>query len=237
MLCSMSPSTTFSVTHFRPRREGPEVLIQDVVAGQIPELFGPGPDSWAAASVPLGAGMPDLVVVSYNPQVLALANIELSDTQILAYLRAVGKVRIETIAQKVRTPEKKLRPRLAYLVEASAVENWSDTFSLSPAWRQILPEIITIEVKVSKWQRAVEQAARNRIFAHLSFVALPAKIAKRVKAEALFGNLGIGLISVSDDSSVVVLRKPRRTRPTVWTYYYQLASILARSRRTDAFYR
>ena len=29
-------------------------------------------DSWTAASLPLGAGIPDLVIVSYEPQVLAL---------------------------------------------------------------------------------------------------------------------------------------------------------------------
>jgi len=228
----MSPlADPIPVTQFRPRREGPEAVIQDIVACQIPELFSTSPDSWTAASVPLGAGIPDLVVVSYNPQVLALATVELSDAQILAYLRAVGKVRIETIARKVRTSEKKLRPRLTYLIEASAIENSSNTFSLSPAWRHILPEIITIEVKVSKWQRAVEQAARNRIFAHLSYVALPAKIAQRIRTQASLGNLGIGLISVSEDGAASVIKKPRRTRPMVWTYYYQLASILARSRQ------
>ncbi|HUX09828.1 MAG TPA: hypothetical protein VMW51_04245, partial [Terriglobia bacterium] len=87
MLYSMSSlADPIPVTQFRARRHGPEALIQDIVACQIPELFCPSPHSWAAASVPLGAGIPDLVVVSYNPQVFALANIELSDAQILAYL-------------------------------------------------------------------------------------------------------------------------------------------------------
>jgi len=218
------------VTQFRPRRHGPEAIIQDIVAGQIPELFCPSPHSWTAASVPLGAGIPDLVVVSYNPQVFALANIELSDAQILAYLRAVGKARLETIAMRMGTSPKKLTDRLTCLMDGSAIETSSNTFSLSPPWRQILPEIITIEVKVSKWQRAIEQAARNRIFAHLSFVAFPDKIAQRVRTQASLRDLGIGLVSVSKDGAACVIRKPRRTRPTVWTYYYQLASLLARSR-------
>ena len=42
------------VTQFRPRRHGPEAMIQDIVAGQIPQLFCPSPHSWTAASVPLG---------------------------------------------------------------------------------------------------------------------------------------------------------------------------------------
>ena len=231
MACPMSPvADSIPVTQFRPRRHGPEAIIQDIVAGHIPELFCPSPQSWTAASVPLGVGIPDLVVVSYNPQVFALANIELTDAQILAYLRAVGKARLETIAQRMGTSPKKLGDRLTRLVEASAIETTSNTFSLSPPWRQILPEIITIEVKVSKWQRAIEQAARNRIFAHLSFVALPEKIAQRIRKQASLGDLGIGLISVSENGAAAVIRKPRRTHPTVWTYYYQLASLLARSR-------
>lgn len=203
--------------------------MQDIVAGKIPELFRPSPYSWTAASVPLGAGIPDLVVVSYNPRVLALTNIDLVDAQILAYLRAVGKARLETIAQRMGMSPKKVSDRLSRLLDAAAIETSSSTFSLAPNWRQILPEIIAIEVKVSNWQRAIEQAARNRIFAHLSLVALPDKIAQRVRTQTLFGRLGIGLISVSEDGAASVIRKPRRTRPTVWAYYYQLASYLARS--------
>ncbi len=204
--------------------------MQDVVAGQIPELFRPRPNSWTAASVPLGAGTPDLVVVSYHPQVYALSNVQMTDAQILAYLRAVGKARLETIADRMGTSPRKLSGRLSCLVDAEAVKTSSNVFSLSPLWRQILPEIITIEVKVSKWQKAIEQAARNRIFAHLSFVALPEKVVQRVRREPVFGELGIGLISVGDNGAVKVVRKPRRRAPIVWTYYYHLASLLARSR-------
>ena len=208
--------------------------MQDVIVHRIPELFRPSSNSWTAASLPLGAGIPDLVVVSYDPQVFALANVDLTAAQILAYLRAVGKVRLETIAERMGTSPEKLSSRLANLVEAEAVATSANTFSLAPLWRKILPEIITIEVKVANWKRAVEQAARNRIFAHLSFVALPEKVANRVREEPLLGLLGIGLISVSEEGSARVIRKPCRRRPTVWTYYYQLASILARSRSAHA---
>jgi DNA-binding Lrp family transcriptional regulator len=215
---------------FRARRHGPEALMQDIVAGQISGLFCPSQNSWTAASVPLGAGIPDLVVVSYCPQVFALANAELTDAQILAYLRAVGKARLETIAERMGTSPKKLSNRLSCLVDAEAIETSSNTFSLSPLWRQILPEIITIEVKVSNWQKAIEQAARNKIFSHLSFVALPESVAYRVRTEPQIRNLGIGLISVSEGTTATVIKRPRRRQPIVWTYYYQLASILARSR-------
>jgi len=219
-----------AVTRFRPRRQGPEDLLQDIVAGHVPGLFIRNVHSWTAASLPLGAGIPDLIVVSYHPQVFALTNVDLTDAQILAYLRAVGKARLETIAERIGSPPKKMSARLSGLINAEAVTTTANSFSLSPVWRQILPEIITIEVKISNWQRAIEQAARNRIFAHLSFVALPEKVAERLRTEPLLHDLGIGLIAVSENAGAVVIRKARRTRPTVWTYYYRLASMLARSR-------
>lgn len=231
MVCPMpTVPESATLTQFRPRRQGPEALIEDIVAGQIPKLFRPSPHSWIAASLRLGAGIPDLVVASYHPQVFALANVKLIDAQILAYLRGVGKARLETIAERMGASPKKLNCSLSSLVDAEAIEASSNTYSLSLLWKEILPEIITIEVKVSNWQRAIEQAARNRIFAHVSFVALPEKIAQRVRTEPLLCTLGIGLISVSEDANAAVIKKPRRRSPTVWTYYYRLASILARSR-------
>ena len=215
---------------FRPRRRGPEALIQDTVAEQIPKLFYSSPNLWTAASLPLGAGIPDLIVVSYCPEVFALASVHLSDAHILAYLRAVGKARLETIAERIFTSPQKLKYRLATLVDAEAIERSSNTFSLAPLWRKILPEITTVEVKVSNWQRGIQQAARNRVLAHRSFLALPEKVAQRVRKESFVGDLGIGLISVSEDDIATVIKKPRRSSTNVWMYYYRLASILARSR-------
>lgn len=186
-------------------------------------------DVWTAASLPLGAGVPDLVVACYHREVLALAHVDISYSEILAYLRVVGRARLGTIAERLRRPERAVRRRLEALVDARALSVSGDVFILPQLWRRILPEIVTIEVKVSDWQRAVEQAARNRIFAHRSYVALPQRTAQRVRTEPLFGRLGLGVIGVTDENTVEIIRKPRRTQPVVWTYYYKLASILARS--------
>lgn len=223
---AISENTT---KQFRARREGPEAYIQDVVVNNLSRLLNPTMDRWTAASLPLGAGIPDLVVVSYEPQVFALANIELKGAEILAYLRAVGKARLGTITERIGGSPGILSRSLNNLVEAEAVMSSSNTFSVTPIWRQILPEIVTIEIKVANWQKAIEQAARNRIFAHMSYVALPERVSQRVRTEQVFRTLGIGLISVADDGSAITIRKPRRRCPAVWTYYYQLASILARS--------
>jgi hypothetical protein len=223
-------SSIHEMTQFRPVRPGPESIIQDLVAKRI-SSFITTTDAhiWSAASLPLGAGVPDLVVASYHREVLALANVDIPHSEILAYLRVVGRARPETIAERLRTPEKAVRKRLEALVDARALSVSDDVFILPPLWKNILPEIVTIEVKVSNWQRAIEQAARNRIFAHRSYVALPLRTAERVRIEPLFRQLGLGLIGVAENKTIKVIRKPRRRQPVVWTYYYKVASALARS--------
>jgi hypothetical protein len=230
MLSTIPMLSTPEITQFRPRRPGPESVIQETVEKRVYSFIAPtDADVWTAAALPLGAGVPDLVVASYHRDVLALAHVDISHSEILAYLRVVGRARLDTIAERLQIPEKAAQKRLEALLDARALSVSDDVFILPPLWRHILPEIVTIEVKVSDWRRAVEQAARNRIFAHRSYVALPQQTAERVRMEPLFGQLGLGLVGVTDEKAVQILRKPRRRQPVVWTYYYRLATVLARS--------
>jgi len=205
--------------------------MQDAVVQGIPNLWSSDSNPvWTAASLPVGAGIPDLVAASYSPQVFALAQLEKSNPHLLAYLRAAGPARIETIATRIGVSTRSASRQIGELVAAQVVLSVSATaFVLSPIWRHILPEVITIEVKVSDWQTAVRQAARNRIFSNRAFVALPAAIATRIRKERILSQLGLGLIAVWGDNSITLLRKPRRRRPIVWAYYYHVASALARS--------
>jgi hypothetical protein len=217
------------VTYFRPRRPGPEADIENTITAQIPVLF-PSENRpiWTAGSLPIGAGMPDLVIVSCEPEVFMLCQIEIPSAHILAYLRAVSRASLDTIAGRVGLPRPVIIRCLDGLVEVEILTRQSNSYSLSPVWREILPEIVTIEVKVVKWRRAVMQAARNRIFAHKSFIALPDQVAQRIRFEPIFNQLGIGLLSVRDNDVVNVLRRSRRRQPRVWTYYYEIASFVAR---------
>jgi hypothetical protein len=120
--------------------------------------------------------------------------------------------------------------RLHRLVEARVLRVTSnETFSSTSGCRDVLPEIITIEVKVDNWQRAAEQARRNRIFSHRSFVALPAAVAERVQEQPAFTRFGLGVLGVTPAGGVGMTRDARRGRPMVWTYYYQLATLIGRS--------
>lgn len=216
------------VTYFRPQRPGPEAAIQNAVAERIPDLFSANRKQlWTGSSLSIGAGRPDLVIVSVEPEVFALAQKEIPTPEILAYLRAVRRAKLATITDRIRQPREIIIRCLDGLVQVEAVSNKCNTFYLSPAWREILPEIITVEAKVANWRRAVEQASRNRIFAHKSFVALPDAVAQRVRSESIFATLGLGLLAVNESHNVKVLKRPRRRQPRVWTYYYELAFLIA----------
>ncbi|RZM19831.1 MAG: hypothetical protein EOO88_36970 [Pedobacter sp.] len=210
------------------RKPGPEIRIEDAVAKHVPNLFlRDDIPFWAGGSVPIGAGMPDLLIASYNPEVFALAQIGLPDTQILGYLRAVKNARLETIVERVGKPKRMVTRCLNDLVEMDAIKSGPQTFALSPKWRTLLPEITAVEAKVSNWRRAIEQATRNSIFAHRSYVALPENVARRAFVESSFQSSGIGIISVADNDEATIIRRSRSFQPKVWYYYYQLAHLIA----------
>jgi hypothetical protein len=217
------------VTYFRPPRPGPELQLQIAVTKKIPSLF-PSRDglNWMAGHVSIGAGMPDLLVISSDPEVVALSRVDFPHAHILAYLRAVGCARLDTIVQRVRWSPKMIARCLDALIEAKAVNNGNGTFSLCPRWRNILAEIISIEVKMEDWRRAIEQAGRNSIFAHRSYIALPTAVASRIKSEPILRQIGVGVLAVDDSGEVLMVRRTPRRQPLVWPYYYELASLTAR---------
>jgi len=95
------------LTYFRPAKQGPEALLEDSVVKRLPDLFCSGVlPCWTAGSLPIGAGRPDLIIESCHPQVFALAHIELTNAQILAYLRAVDEACLESIADSIGRPRR-----------------------------------------------------------------------------------------------------------------------------------
>ena len=217
-----------SFTFFRPRKDGPEIVIEDAVVSNYPVVFAENDlPRWAAGSVPIGAGIPDIVIVTCKPQVFALAQLDMPNAHILAYLRGVNKAKLDTISERIGKPQEVIVRSLNGLIDIDVVSNETNYYSLVPRWREILPDIVTIEVKVTNWRKAIDQAVRNRIFAHRSFIALPERLAHRVYTDEIFKQFGIGVLSVTDDNQVSIVRRARRHQPRVWAYYYHLASFVA----------
>ena len=225
MLITM-PSASVPVPFFRPRRQGPECAIEDRVIAHLPTLFESERPVWIAGSVPLGAGMPDLILTTYQALVARLAGAGAVDTNILAYLRVVARARPHTIATRLRLSPRVAEQRIAALSEAQALTDCAGAVALTPACRDVLPKVTAIEVKVNNWQRAVSQALRNRIFAHQSFIALPMGVAMRVRRDPTLFRSGVGVIGIDAGDASRVLKPSALGQPRVWAYYYKLAALV-----------
>lgn len=220
---------TLPIQYFRSRIDGPEMAIEDAVVQRLSEVFGEQDwPLWLGGSVPLGSGFPDIVSAWYDPQVISLADFATEDGHILAYLRSVRRAKSRTVAEKLRYSNELVEEKIEALERFAIVDRHRpDSYSISAVWREILPEVITVEAKVRDWRAALQQAIRNGIFAHRSFVALPRRVAERIDQSSGFAIHGVGILSVDDDGCVEILREARRCSPRVWHYYFHLAAIAA----------
>jgi hypothetical protein len=217
-----------SVSYFRPRIDGPELRIENAVVTHFTRLFERNDwPLWVGGSVPIGAGFPDIVSAWYDPNVVSLAEFDVSDGHILAYLRSVRKATIDTMSDRLHYPIKQLKTRIESLENSQVVSTTGRAYSISQNWREILPEVVTVEAKVSDWQAAIQQAIRNRIFSHRSYTAFPEHVAERVLSDSRFAMHGVGVLAVTPGGDVYLAREARRNRPSVWNYYFHLAAITA----------
>ncbi len=70
--------------------------------------------------------------------------------------------------------------------------------------------IITIEVKLKNWKRALQQAYKYRSFSDIAFICMDAKyINPALKNIELFKKSNIGLISVDNEGKVKVHYEPK----------------------------
>lgn len=209
-------------------KQGPEAPLQRAVEGHLLDLF-PQQDRlvWRAGSAPVGAGKPDIILAGCAPEVVALDHKDPRARALLAYLRMARKAKLATMSERLGYDAKSVSRSIDGLLESGIVLPENDSFRLSEPWRAVLPEIVTVEAKVGDWRRALNQAVRNQLFAHRSFIALPSNVASRAGEDEAFKRHGIGILSVENCASVRVLRHARRATPRIWLYYYLIASLAA----------
>jgi hypothetical protein len=107
-------------------------------------------------------------------------------------LKERGSLPIPRREDELRTPVRGLFPPERYFYKSEA------PFGLKRIDMVFRPrssgqEIIAVELKLTKWRKAIWQAASNRQIATYSYVALPAKTAGTVDRQ-LLASLGLGLI-------------------------------------------
>ena len=85
-----------AVNYFRPRRPGPESILEDHLVVNLSGTLSDATDWWLGGSLPLGAGIPDLIAVSREPELERVATFDRAAIEVLAYLRAVRTARADS---------------------------------------------------------------------------------------------------------------------------------------------
>lgn len=217
------------VTYFRAERPGPEAKIErTVVASATALLRRDATHKWIAGSLPVGAGAPDILVVGARKEVAHLRTSTRVGADILGYLSCVRRTSLTTLANRLQIRFAEASAEIDTLTEAGVIDSTNGVIRLDRSWRSVLPEVVSVEAKVSNWRKAFQQACRNRIFTHRSYVALPMSVALRTSAFPQWDAMGIGLIGV-DDERIQILLEAQLTKPLVWSYYYRVAYNMAKS--------
>jgi hypothetical protein len=208
-------------------RDGPEATLQGHIESALHSLFDlQGWLVWTGGSVPVGAGQPDLLLAKCHTSISKLGSIRGAPHIVLGYLRAVGCATPETISQRLGRSNSYVSKLISELSrEGIVTSNARGSVCLASDCRDVLKDVIAIEVKVSDWRKATHQAIRNTIVAHRSYVALPSTVAYRVRDEELIQSFGIGILSVDAGGTVKTVRRARKASPKVWSYYFAIASL------------
>ncbi|HEV2716281.1 MAG TPA: hypothetical protein VGU64_13525 [Terriglobales bacterium] len=74
-------------------------------------------------------------------------------------------------------------------------------------------QVIAFEAKLTRWKEALDQAYRNRCFAHHSFVVFPKQTAMNAyRREAEFTRRGVGICYLENDQ-IIILLDPQHSDP------------------------
>lgn len=169
------------------------------------------------------SGVPDLVVLSFDQQVVAerlaagLAPVE-DLTQVRALVAAAGGARtVDELAAAAQVTRAYLRGNvLPALVQAGWLKpttgrGCSAIVEPRHLIRSVAADLVTVEAKRTAWQRAVNQAMRHALSADACYIALDAARATPAIAQrAAIGRLGVGLLTVDPVTCrVAVVARPR----------------------------
>lgn len=219
--------------HFGPQRIGPEAELENYIAENAGNVFGEKiKPFWVGVSLRIGGGIPDIILAAYKPQIIKLAGAGRNDFDTLGFLRQMGCIKLKTAYKRLYRAKKDINESFDRLVRLGVVSETGGTFILKKEWRDILPIIVTIEAKVDKWRKGLEQARRNTIFSYYSYLALPKTAAFRIRLDKLVVKSRIGILGIDFEEGLSIVRPGPFNKPRVWKYYYNIAHEVAKDLTT-----
>ena len=189
--------------------------------------------------VNMGWCIPDMVYVRFNEipdRKLWPRNASTQHARLIWILRQYGIQTLESIAQFLNaTLIVPIERALTDLIRAKTVIEADGQYQLSEEFqRKVVGEVISIEAKLKKWQRALEQAISYKEWSDYVAVAMDAAyVPSQDSALSQFQNAGVGLCSLSPDSRAfdwVILPKKIEQQEGCNKEYLMAATVLPRKR-------
>lgn len=180
----------------------------------------------------IGSGRADIVLVQIDDQSCFLNNeIVLNPTDILisGILFHKKPISIRTLITRTGLNKNKLLASLKNLQDKNLIEEigtecYIRNKNLTPYYKYL----IAIEGKLSRWEEALTQAYRNRLFSNESYVLLDNKyIYNAYKNLDAFKQSNVGLMSIDESSQdIKIIYRPKKGKPLsnhfVWRAGYVL---------------
>ncbi|HDR3493165.1 hypothetical protein [Bacillus cereus] len=175
-----------------------------------------------------GYGIPDIVIVEYNPNVLKkrkqLTNKVLSDISlyVMAYLADRRWVSKETVGRAFNLTITKVMGVLRELLERNLIVMEENLVKARPRSEILaVKRLLVFEAKLNQWKVAIDQAERNLWFTNDSYILLPIKKEKlqvSILQECEKRSVGLTFLGI-EEGPQIKLRPARKgivNSPFLW---------------------
>jgi len=209
-----------------------EIEMKEVATESLPNSFGIQKAN-TIAEFDYGKGRTDLVFIDVSKSYWEHRKDQLdlpvpinNKHHLLSFLDLHGKdpVTKEYFLESGAQPEYKKQDALEWLVKNQFIKK-TDSGKLRTAknLRRHVTTTIAVELKLSKWKKALHQASRGRAFAEYKYVALDEDhISRAHKNIDKFKSNNVGLLSINKDGDVTVYWTPERNQPYSELYRWKL---------------
>lgn len=209
------------VKWYRSPKPGPETALVEHIISWLAESKQKYCYNWLGCEKRVGAGIPDILFASHEVE-KRNEGFDKIHARVLAYLRSVRAARDETIASRINSNPASVSEAVACLHQEEVVDKTGNAFSVSSTWKRGIPNLISIEAKVSDYKTALKQASHNLMFSYRSYVALPEAVARRTM-DVIDAYPEIGVLSIADSGKLKTMKAARSKPPRLWFYHFQVA--------------
>lgn len=110
--------------------------------------------------------------------------------------------------------QRKKRQALKWLIDKGFVVEEGDKLKTAPRLRRHITTSYSIELKLGKWRKALDQAIRGKSFAEYQIVAIPSEnILRAINHEEEFVDNNVGLMELSRNGEYFVHIEPEKQNP------------------------